>query len=315
MRSARSPNTALKYVASAQKLIEFCTTRGLSMSALPPNTLSLFSEYLVSQELKPRSVAVYVAGARRFLAWAIDKGVAVMPRGASKVDLPKIVNEPPNSLRSDDLLRFLGFVSKNPEPLRSAILLMPFCGLRTDEMITLRIDEISRINVPLQSGGTTGYLCFTKRGKGGDIRIVPVLADGAPLLISYLQNWRRRLSVKSDWLFANPNGEHVSDRTLRSYVEHAKASMGTTSKLTPHTLRRTYLTALWKAGVDIPTLTKIAGHKSVQTTYQHYLDISAEDVVGAVASRQVSLIPKGAYANQVHAAGAAVGQFLKGHGE
>lgn len=310
MRGSRSENTAIKYVSAAQKLIEFCTMHGLAMAALPRNTLSLFSEHLVSQDLKPRSVGVYVAGARRFLAWMIDRGSAAMPNGASRVDLPKIQNELPNALKSDELLQFLSVVSRDHEPLRSAIILLAFCGLRTHEMVTLRLDSISKVNVPMKDGSASPHLCFTVRGKGDVLRVVPLLSDGAPLLMAYLTNWRRKVAGSSVWLFPAPDGACVGDRTLRAHVAQAKKIMGSKSRLTPHTLRRTYLTALWKAGVDVPTLTKIAGHKSVQTTMAHYLDIQTEDIVGAVAGRRVSLIAKGDYVDKVNAASNAVGEYL-----
>lgn len=312
MRSARKENTAIKYAAAAQKFVEFCAVNRLEMAALPRNVLSLFSEFLVGQNLKPRSVAVYVAGARRFLAWAIDRGSAAMPNGAARVDLPKIQNEMPNALKGQELLQFLGIVSRDHEPLRSAVLLLPFCGLRTHELVTLELSEISRVDVPLKDGSRAGYLCFTKRGKGGDVRVVPLLEDGAPLLMQYLQGWRRKIPTNSKWLFPAPDGVScIADRTLRTHVMQAKAKLGTSSRLTPHTLRRTYLTALWKAGIDVPTLTKIAGHKSVQTTMNHYLDIQTEDIVGEVASKRVSLVAKGPYADRVNAAGVAVDELLK----
>lgn len=78
-----------------------------------------------------------------------------------------------------------------------------------------------------------------------------------------------------------PGGGPISTRTLRHYVQRIRQIIGV-KKLTPHTLRRTYLTTLWRAGLDIPTLTRIAGHKSVQTTMAHYLDIQPEDMAGAI---------------------------------
>ena len=54
--------------------------------------------------------------------------------------------------------------------------------------------------------------------------------------------------------------------------------------------------------MDIPTLTKIMGHKSVQTTMKHYLEMQPEDLAGAVGRSGAALVSKGVYADQVKAA-------------
>lgn len=315
--AVKQPATANKYAHGADRFLAFIARNSLTLNTLPPGILSHFSENLVHEGLRPASVAVYVAAARRFLEWLRAKGETNVPNLA-RVDLPKIETPAPNALSQDALLAFLSGASRQPEPARTALLLMPFCGLRVDELATLSVESISKVPVPPRAGAPpTTYICFTVRGKGGKVRTVPLLLDGTPLLITYLRSWRRRFSGK--WLFPSPTGEGaISARTLRWRVKKLHSAMikqgFTTQKvrrLTSHTLRRTYLTTLHRAGLDIPTLTRIAGHESVQTTMKHYLEIRPEDTAGSVHKTGARLVPTGAYAQTVEQTGSRVHDLLE----
>jgi len=308
-----NPNTAGKYRLAAQKFVAFCSQNRLDLQRLPPGVLTLFTEVLVSQQLAPNSVAVMSAGAKKFLKWLQANGT-IEPANFTSPDLPRIKNAEPNSIGDADLLEYFRWGSRCPEPARTAILLLPFCGLRSEELLNLTLSSIKKYEVPTIGGGTTGTLCFyVERGKGGDSRTVPLLLDGRPILVAYLTGWRS--SQFGEYLFPAPDGlTPISTRTLRHYVQWIREQMikagRDPNKLTPHTLRRTYITTLWRAGLDVPTLTKIAGHKSIQTTMQHYLAVQPEDLAGAVQNRHISLIAKGPYADAVRDAGNKVEQYL-----
>lgn len=315
--AVKQPATAKKYAHGAERFMAFLARNSLTLDKLPPGILMHFSESLVHEGLRATSVSVYVAAARRFLEWLRAKGEVDIPHLA-RVDLPKIETPAPNSLTPDALLAFLRAASHQPEPARSALLLMPFCGLRVDELARLSLESIARVQVPPRAGAPpTTYVCFTVRGKGGKVRTVPLLLDGSPLLIAYLRVWRRRVPGK--WLFPSPTGEGaISARTLRWRVKKLHSAMiragfstQKVRRLTSHTLRRTYINTLHRAGLDIPTLTRIAGHESVQTTYRHYLEIRPEDITGNVHKTGARLVPTGAYAQAVEETGSKVHELLE----
>ena len=315
--AVKQPATANKYAHGAERFMAFVARNSLTLGTLPPGILSLFSESLVHEGLRPASVAVYVAAARRFLEWLRAKGEVNVPHLA-RIDLPRIETPAPNALTQDALLAFLRGASHQPEPARTALLLMPFCGLRVDELARLSLESIAKVDVPPRAGSPpTTYICFTVRGKGGKVRTVPLLLDGTPLLIAYLRMWRRRVPGK--WLFPSPTGEGaISARTLRWRVKKLHRVMITQGfttqkvrRLTSHTLRRTYLNTLHRAGLDIPTLTRIAGHESVQTTMKHYLEIRPEDMTSAVHRTGARLVPTGAYAQTVEQTGSKVHELLE----
>lgn len=307
-------NTAGKYRLAAQKFVEFCAYNRLTLDSLPRGVLTFFAETLTANGLAPSSVSVMTAGAKRYLKWLQDKG-AIVPN-LSSPDLPKITRQIPNALKDEDLVAFFHYAAKCPPPVNTAILLLPYCGLRSNELTNLTLSSVRRIDVPAANGGKVPHICFTVKGKGGDYRTVPLLLDGQPLLLQYLRGWRS--TQRGEYLFPTEgDGSPISNRTLRHYVqwirEQMKASGRDHRRLTPHTLRRTYVTTLWKAGLDVPTLVKIIGHKNVQTTMTHYLEIQPEDLAGAVGRSGAYLIAKGQYADDVRDAQADIAKFLESY--
>lgn len=304
-------NTAGKYRLAAQKFVVFCATNHLALGNLPRGVLSLFSETLTAHGLSPSSVSVMTAGAKRYLKWLQDKG-AIVPTTFSSPELPHITREDPNALKDEDLLDFFRYAARCPEPARTALLILPYCGLRSNELTSLMLKSIRKVEVPTADGGKIAHICFYVKGKGGDYRTVPLLFDGRPLLVAYMGGWRR--SQPGSYLFPMSDGTPLSNRTLRHYVQWIREQMKRAGRdirrLTPHALRRTYVTTLWRAGLDVPTLAKIAGHKNIQTTMTHYLAVQPEDLAGAVGRSGAALIAKGPYADAVRSAQVGVDEFL-----
>lgn len=296
LRAVKAKNTAVKYAQSAERFLEFIEQKGLNFHRLQPGIISNYAQWLVEHNLASSSIHVMVAGAKSYLEWCRGQGGTVPL--LSKTDLPKIHNSEPNALHDDALLQYLGAASRCREPVRSALLLHPYCGLRPEELVNVPLSAVRPVSLPKRGGGHEQHIVLVVRGKGGDLRMVPVLMDGRHLLIKYLQSWRRYQS--GTWLFPMSDGNHVSSRTLRHYVQKIREHIGV-KRLTPHTMRRTYLTALWKSGVDVVSLTKIAGHKSIQTTMQHYLEVRPEDVAGAVGRQGSRLVVHGPEERQANA--------------
>jgi integrase/recombinase XerD len=309
LASVRSESTAVKYSQAAGKFVEFCVANKLPLQKLPPGVLSAFSQYLTFNQLAPSSVHTHTAGAKKFLKWLQQRGfIERTPFDAP--DLPRITQELPNALGEADILKFLRLASSQHEPQRTAMMILPFCGLRSDELVHLDLRSIARVDAPDNEGVKRPHICFTIRGKGGDVRVVPLLSDGKHILIQYLVGYRSKVA-DDRWLFPLTDGSPIATRTLRHYFKHIRERVDIGGKrLTPHTMRRTYATALWRAGVDVPTLTSIMGHKSVQTTLSHYLEVQPVDLAGAVGRSGAALISKGVYADKVHVAGVEVSTFL-----
>jgi len=224
LRSNRSESTAQKYAQAAEKLLLFCAQQRLPLESLPPGIITIFAEYLRANGLASSSVHTMAYGAKKFLSWLRARGI-IKGDEFTDPDLPRITHELPNVPTTDDLVAFLSATAVQEEPQRTAILLLPFCGLRSNELTKLELSAISKVNAPNNEGGTTAHLCLTvtsETAKGGVRRVVPLLPDGNRILMSYLQTWRRAQPNGSTWLFPMPDGGPISNRTLRHYVQRIR---------------------------------------------------------------------------------------------
>jgi integrase len=134
------------------------------------------------------------------------------------------------------------------------------CGLRLGEVLRLRVAD-------LDSGRGT---LWVRGGKGGKDRGVPLPACLLDELRAY---WRQQRPA--DYLFPNRQGQPLHNASLQRAFKHALAASGLTKPATVHTLRHCYATHLLEAGCDLPTLQRLLGHNSVQTT-MHYLHLRSE---------------------------------------
>lgn len=285
----KSKSTALKYADAARHFHAFCQERNLRLDALPHTAMREFVTWLLNKNLAHASVHVYSAGARSYLRWCEGQGLALPPMRLA--DMPKIPEATPQALRGGAISAYLEEASRLHEPFRSALLLLPYTGLRSAELVSLQMSrDIRKISFPIRgTDQQRDHFTFIVRGKGGSVRAVPLLMDGVAIFAAYIKNWRQHVHPESDWLFPGRDGNHIATRSLRHFIQELRGRV-TKGKLTPHTLRDTYTTALWQSGVDVAVISKALGHKDMKTTFTHYLDIRSSDVLGSVVQKGARLV-------------------------
>lgn len=237
----------------------------------------------------PATVNTSAYAVKKYLKWVGNLGVT-LPAFA-EVELPKVSYEVKSALSSRDLALYFQLCDqKMVEPARTAALLLPCTGLRAKEMVSMQIKDIHREEVLLKSGQRKMTYTLWPQGKGDKQRIVPIFDEGVEVLIGYLAGWRRK--KRGPFLFParplHPNNayRHIDERTLRQGMAKVREEMG--MDFTPHTMRRTYLTILWRKGVDVATIAKISGHSHVQMLVKHYLSLDSQDISGAVHDKGAS---------------------------
>lgn len=290
LKGVKSPVTAKRYAEYASTFLKVMQASGYkNFTQLPPGMLSEFAAQLTRRGNSPSTVRVYVFAAKKYLEWVQSRGVAVTTQ--NRPELPKriLIQRPvlpPNQFaayfRQADL--------DLKEPLRSAVMLLPCCGLRAGEIVSLKLEDIFKADVKLQNGKTKKTLFLRLIGKGNKQRNVPLMEEGVEILTGYLAGWRKR--QKGPWLFPatddSPVGtKHVSDRGLRNALQRMREPMG--MDFTPHTMRRTYITTLWRRKVDLKVIADIAGHANIQTTIDHYIVMEPGDTLEAFHNAGSSL--------------------------
>lgn len=144
---------------------------------------------------------------------------------------------------------------------------MLFCGLRSKEVINLKINDIS----------VTEEL-FHILGKGNKERIIPLPANVVEAVDKYLK--LERPKTESNCLFVVLKGSHrgntlTSSGLYKIFRYHRKVSE--IHSANPHRFRHTFAVSMIRAGISIPALMKLMGHSNVQTTMK-YVNLFAEDI-------------------------------------
>lgn len=272
-------------------LLEFFQNQGLrDFTRLPRNTLQLYTSYLVNRDYSPASINLYMTGAQRYIVWCRDQGVNIPD--LARPDKPRMKSRVKEVLTKEQLREyFKGCSEKLKEPTRTALMLMPCCGLRSSEIVELSLNSIQKVQVMMQDGSMKQCLSLRVIGKGNKERLVPLLDEGVQILQQYLSGWRRDRPGHN--LFPSSQGDnerYINAHTLwQAFSKVVKEELGLT-RATPHILRRTYATTLWGRGVADTTIAKILGHENLQTLYKHYLNMSATDLSTAVHHKGGSLL-------------------------
>lgn len=276
--ATRSQNTAETYERGVRLFFAWLAPRPFTLS-LPPDTLQAFAVAGIREGKAGATMRAYVAGVRKFLAWLSAQGSRVPAFGP--VDWPREQQVPPAALPPNVLELYMGWVRANAgEPYRTAMLLLPHCGLRITELVSVRLADV-------RAEGK-GLILTVRNGKGNKWRQVPVLPVFLPVLAEYLRGWRSVASRSaSPWLFP-ARGKTATPLDRRSLTAKLTAcSRALSHPLSAHTMRRQYATALHRGGVPLATISRILGHNEPKTTSNHYLAMTGGDLVAA--TRKVTL--------------------------
>ncbi len=133
-------------------------------------------------------------------------------------------------------------------------------GIRINELVMIKLSDI---NINEKS--------IRIMGKGSKERIVyfgEILFND---LNDYLDNSRKYLKPKCDYLILNKFGNQITTRGVSNIFEKIISKSAIKHKVTPHTIRHTFATHLLNNGADLKTVQELLGHESLSTTgiYTH----------------------------------------------
>jgi integrase len=126
-------------------------------------------------------------------------------------------------------------------------------GLGTS-MLRMEILSIRRDNVNLQR-----RTIYIPNAKGGS-REQPITAQ----LVEFLKGCIAPLRNETAWLFPSPTAKSGHTMDIRKPFRRVVSAAGLDpDEVVRHTLRHTAITHLVQAGVDLPTVKRISGHKTL----------------------------------------------------
>ena len=139
--------------------------------------------------------------------------------------------------------------------------LMLGTGIRVSECVGLNIDDVDFKN--------DGIRIHRKGGK----EVVVYFGDEVETaLLNYLEE-RKKITAASgheEALFLSLQKKRISVRAVEKLVKKYAQTVTTVKHITPHKLRSTYGTNLYRETGDIYLVADVLGHNDVNTTKKHY---------------------------------------------
>ncbi|RYG71220.1 integrase [Lentibacillus lipolyticus] len=150
------------------------------------------------------------------------------------------------------------------------VYLLLYTGVRVTELVNIQQKDIDFLTSTL-----------TIKGKGGKIRELSLRADVIELIEEYRKGDRMASSFReSPYLLVSQRSPKMHRDAVRDWLANISNELG--FKLHPHLFRHTFCTKLLKKGVDLTTVSKLAGHGSVNMTAKYYIQTTREDKKNAV---------------------------------
>ncbi len=208
---------------------------------------------------------------------------------SSKVDAPKIHDKEIIRLEVDEVVKLIDQAENADMLTKMQQSFNKHTKVRDVAILTLflgtgiRISELVGINVEDVDFNVNG---FKITRKGGNQVVLYFSDEVRNSLLHYLEerNADKDIPKEEKALFVSLQHKRIGVRAVEKLVKKYSSVVTPLKHITPHKLRSTYGTNLYRETQDIYIVADVLGHKDVNTTKKHYAAIS-EDARRAVANK------------------------------
>ncbi len=218
---------------------------------------------------------------RRFQLFLIETGASIVSRNrimtgarflfrvtlrrhdlAAEIYHLKEPQKIPLVMSQDEVRRLLAMAAN--VKVRAMLSLAYGCGLRTGEVVRLKVGDID----------SAQNIIRIVQAKGRKDRNVMLPAD----ILGLLRQWWTERPTRQDgdvptaerWLFPGCKpGRPLTTRQLIRLFHATAAAAGIRKPVTPHALRHSFATHLLERGVDIRVIQALLGHDKLETTARY----------------------------------------------
>ncbi len=195
------------------------------------------------------------------------------------IEVPKVHQKAITRLDSDEVVMMLDYIEhagdsltgqqkvfyeKTKERDLALVTLLLGTGIRVSECVGLDVEDVDFKNNGIK---------VTR--KGGNEMVVYFGPEVEKALKKYL-TVRKGITPQAGHehaLFYSAQRRRISVQAVENLVKKYSRQITTTKKITPHKLRSTYGTALYRETGDIYLVADVLGHKDVNTTRKHYAEM------------------------------------------
>ncbi len=139
-------------------------------------------------------------------------------------------------------------------------------GMRLSEVANLNLEDVD------SSAMTVRF-----RAKGGKYRILPIGSKALKSLKNYYTYRQLHLEKSREAgketdpraIFLNRFGRRLSTRNMRNLVKKHLGKVSDNPRVSPHTLRHSFATAMLEAGADLKAVQELLGHSTLSVTQKY----------------------------------------------
>lgn len=198
------------------------------------------------------------------------------------VDMPKLHDKSIVRLDTDETAMLLDYIEHCGDSLSgqkkaywektkyrdlALVTLLLGTGIRVSECVGLDVEDIDFKNNGIKvvrKGGNEMVVYF---GEEVETALQNYLADRTAIT---------PIAGHEHALFYSTQRKRIGVKAVENLVKKYASAITTTKKITPHKLRSTYGTTLYKETGDIYLVADVLGHKDVNTTKKHYAAMDDE---------------------------------------
>jgi integrase/recombinase XerD len=267
-----SAETILWYRKRLKPFADFCQRRGETPATFRKETVLAYLRFRL-ERVTPQTANGDLRAIQAFARWLHKEGL----RDDNPVQGVEKLKEPvyyPRTLSDEQIVTLVNAIAQHAETFSglrdlALVCLLLDTGLRISEALNLRLSDLDLAQ---------GFVRVM--GKGRRERVVPIGDSVKTVLYRYLLR-RMRITNAGDWLFITTLGTQLTKRQAHYRLWHWARKAGIDGvRVSPHSLRFTFVRKWLQSGGDSLVLQRILGHQSAQMT-AYYARLFASDLQDA----------------------------------
>lgn len=268
-----SDYTETNYMIDLDNYSDYINKKRISYKNITYKQITEYIKYLKEEkELNSTSINRHLSSLRSFYNYLIRIG-NINNNPFKLVRGPKKAIKLPNYMKYSEFEEMVNSCDETDLGVRNRAILeiLLSTGARVGEIINVKLSDIDFSNQEIRV-----------LGKGNKERICYFNDHAEEALNKYINNSRLNLlgNKKSDYLFINHIGGHLTDRGIRLIIDNIIRVSSINTKVTPHTFRHTFATMLLNEGCDLKSVQELLGHVNLSTTsiYTHVTNDRIKDI-------------------------------------
>jgi integrase/recombinase XerD len=274
----KSIKTIESYAGDISAFVPFLESKGVDFNGeMKRFYITSYRNYLIENQYELATINKKVNSINSFNRYLVDSGYTkdiVVNASKDRVKLAYGSERQVEVLTDSQVERILFYIQnedKVSKRNKMIIILLLYTGLRVSELCDIKIKNIDFLTAQLRVFG-----------KGGKVREVPLKSEVVDAIKEYLVERSTNPFADSEYLIIGQRGVLQRD-AINTILEKLTLKIGIDVRLKPHMFRHTFCTRLVSKGVPLTTVSKLAGHSSIDTTARFYINCSKEEKMRAVS--------------------------------